>query len=170
MAYVCTICLLRRDPCSRAACRRRPRCTTQQVVLPPIQLHEIIAVSSWTRFQISGSNHAARSRHLIAVARPAMLMAFWLHESAVERQDRPVLFRGVGSHWPALDTWSLDMLGASLQRGMVRVSPTPHARVISSESQYDVRAGLLSRRPAPSSWTSASLSIVCTSTAAGGRR
>ena len=67
------------------------------------------------------------------------LLAAW---SAVERQDRPVLFRGVGSHWPALDTWSLDMLGASLQRGMVRVSPTPRV-TFCRESHPDVRAGLL---------------------------
>ena len=60
--------------------------------------------------------------------------------AAVAEQSEPVLFRGVSSHWPALETWTLDRLPRALRRAMVRVSPT--ARVtFCRESHPDVRSG-----------------------------
>lgn len=69
----------------------------------------------------------------------ANLAAAW---AAIERADAPILFKGVGSHWPALSTWTLDALRGSLQRGMVRVSPSPQV-TFCRESHPDVRAGKL---------------------------
>ena len=44
---------------------------------------------------------------------------------SVSKNSVPVLFRGIGRHWKALDSWSLSKLGQSLPRGMVRISPGP---------------------------------------------
>lgn len=69
----------------------------------------------------------------------ANLAAAW---AAVERQDSPVLFRGVGRHWPALHSWTLPALQESLHRGVVRVSPSPRV-TFCRESHPDVQSGSL---------------------------
>ena len=67
----------------------------------------------------------------------ASLAAAW---AAVAMRSEPVLFRGVGASWPALQSWTLPTLCNSLRRGMVRVSPD--ARVtFCRESHPDVRSG-----------------------------
>jgi len=67
------------------------------------------------------------------------LAAAW---AAVARRDRPVLFRGVGSHWPALSQWSLTTLSKELKRGVVRVAESA-AVTFCRESHPDVREGRL---------------------------
>ena len=67
------------------------------------------------------------------------LAAAW---AAIADADRPVLLKGVGSHWPALSSWTLDALRSSLSRGMVRVSPSPRV-TFCRESHPDVRSGKL---------------------------
>jgi hypothetical protein len=69
----------------------------------------------------------------------ATLAAAW---EAVGRRDAPVLFRGVGAHWPALHSWTLPTLRDSLSRGMVRVSPSSQV-TFCRESHPDVRAGVV---------------------------
>ena len=59
---------------------------------------------------------------------------------AVASRTGPVIFRGVGGHWPALSGWTLDRLSASMERGMVRVAPTA-AVTFCRESHPDVRSG-----------------------------
>jgi len=67
------------------------------------------------------------------------LEAAW---AAVDERAEPVLFRGVGAHWPALDTWTLDALPRALRRGMVRVAPDSRV-TFCRESHPDVRSGRL---------------------------
>ena len=67
------------------------------------------------------------------------LAAAW---AAIEEADAPVLLKGVGSHWPALSSWTLPALRSTMRRGMVRVSPSPQV-TFCRESHPDVRAGLL---------------------------
>ena len=47
---------------------------------------------------------------------------------AVSSAAEPVLFRGVGAHWPATTSWDLPLLTRSVDRAMVRVAPTPEVR------------------------------------------
>ena len=54
--------------------------------------------------------------------------------------NAPVLFRGVGATWPAARAFSLPELARSLQRGMVRVSPSSRV-TFCRESHPEVRSG-----------------------------
>jgi len=71
--------------------------------------------------------------------RDAALAAAW---EAVASREAPVLMRGVGEAWPALEAWDLRLLRRTMRRAMVRVSPSA-AVTFCRESHPDVRAGLL---------------------------
>ena len=62
--------------------------------------------------------------------------------AAVAQRSEPVLFRGVGAAWPALQSWTLPTLCNSLRRGMVRVSPDARF-TFCRESHPDVQSGAL---------------------------
>ena len=71
--------------------------------------------------------------------REAALASAW---AVVAQRDAPVLFRGVGSHWPALHEWTLPRLRDSMARGMVRVSPSASV-TFCRETHPDVQSGLI---------------------------
>ncbi len=60
----------------------------------------------------------------------------------IGRAEGPVLLRGVGRHWPALEEWDLATLADALPRAMVRVSPSPGV-TFCRESHPAVRRGAL---------------------------
>ena len=93
--------------------------------LPPLWVRSTGKVK--TTFECGGENS------------DATLAAAW---EAVGRRDAPVLFRGVGAHWPALHSWTLPALRDSLSRGMVRVSPS-NLVTFCRESHPDVQSGKL---------------------------
>ena len=70
---------------------------------------------------------------------PSVLAKAW---AAAAKRNEPILFRGVGSSWRALDTWTLDSLCANLRRGAVRISPDSRV-TFCRESHPDVRSGAL---------------------------
>jgi hypothetical protein len=59
---------------------------------------------------------------------------------AIAAGDGPVLLRGVGSGWNALEAWRLPRLSQSVRRAMVRVAPSTSVTVC-RESHPAVRAG-----------------------------
>jgi hypothetical protein len=65
------------------------------------------------------------------------LSAAW---TAIAAGDGPVLLRGVGSDWSALEAWRLPRLSQALRRAMVRVAPSA-AVTFCRESHPAVRAG-----------------------------
>ena len=69
--------------------------------------------------------------------RNANIAAAW---EAISEREAPVLLRGVGEHWPALSEWTLDLLLESMERAMVRVSPSASV-TFCRESHPDVVAG-----------------------------
>ena len=71
--------------------------------------------------------------------RERALAAAW---AVVREASAPVLLRGVGADWPACDEWSLALLRTSMERAMVRVSPSS-AVTFCRESHPDVRAGVV---------------------------
>ena len=71
--------------------------------------------------------------------RDAALAAAW---EAVAAREAPVLMRGVGEAWPALEAWDLRLLKRAMRRAMVRVSPSS-AVTFCRESHPDVRSGQL---------------------------
>ena len=69
--------------------------------------------------------------------RDAQIAAAW---EAISEREAPVLLRGVGEHWPALSEWTVDLLRESMERAMVRVSPSSSV-TFCRESHPDVVAG-----------------------------
>ena len=67
------------------------------------------------------------------------LAAAW---AAVGEREAPVLLRGVGAQWPALQDWSLPRLQRSMKRAMVRVAPSSSV-TFCRESHPDVRSGAI---------------------------
>jgi len=60
--------------------------------------------------------------------------------AAIAAGDAPVLLRGVGSVWPALEAWRLPHLSRAMRRAMVRIAATPSV-TFCRESHPAVRAG-----------------------------
>ena len=65
--------------------------------------------------------------------------------AAVAERDAPVLFRGVGAHWPALRTWTLPSLRKGFARAMVRVSPSSQV-TFCKESRRALARGAVGQR------------------------